>query len=142
MIASCSSPKLVRIEQRSPPRSPPREVGDRSEVHTAAGDRQGYVVRTCQRDESILGVDCLGTRTSHGQSEFDALHADIETLMKPIAMGVGYGIGCDERDRGFRVYVNHYSEVDAAVERAGELCTQRDLSVRFSIHLMIASRLL
>lgn len=141
-LASCAAHEPVLIQQRSMTRTPPREIGDRTEVHTAAGPRPGYVVRTCRRDDAILGVDCLGTTKAHGQTELAALHAELEALMKPTSVGVGFGLGCDESDRGFRVYVNRYAEVDAVAERAGALCVERNLRARFSIHLVIDEVLL
>lgn len=142
-LVGCGSERQVLIARSMPPPHTPRDVGSSSEVHTPSGARTGFSVRECHRDDAIRGVDCLGATTvPRTQIELAKFHAELDASMKPAAVGIGYGIGCDEADRGFRVYVPRYADVDAAVERAGQLCVERNTTARFSFHLLVESELL
>lgn len=137
LLVACGSEPQVLVARRPSSPKPPRDVGNRAEVRTAPGGRIGFSVRECHRDDAILGVDCSGAVSPPTtQVESAKFHDELEAAMKPSAVGVGYGIGCDEADRGFRVYVRRYADVDAAVERAGQLCVERNTTARFSFHLV------
>jgi hypothetical protein len=143
LLAGCepAAPHLIVLREPAP--GPPVDIGSISDVETLAGPRTGFSVRECRREDAIRGVDCLGSIASpHSQRGLTQLHDVIDRAMRPTARGVGFGLGCDESDRGFRVYVEHHAAIDAAIERAGQLCVELDTRARFTFHIVVQEQLL
>ncbi|HZF49140.1 MAG TPA: hypothetical protein VE093_10855 [Polyangiaceae bacterium] len=113
-----------------------RDVGTLADIHTQPGPYDGYRVRRCAQ-YGLLGLEGTGhDPLPKGQSPLAALHREIEALMKPAAVGVGFGLGCERGDVGFRIHVQHVRDVDPAIARAGAILREKDLAAKMTVHLV------
>lgn len=144
VVAACAREPAVRPATApvAPPSTTPLPaLGTPAEVQIHAGVYDGYEVDDACRDVGARGVRGLGAHemppiVGDGR-DFDlwatALQRDTEQTLGPLVLGVGFGIGCRDEDRGFRVYVRRFGEIDAVIEALGRFIRDRELGVRFLI---------
>lgn len=135
-------------ERQTPARSPTaRQAPDRGSpalITTVSHATPSYeVIATCREP----GVGVIGRGRVRppdpeevGDAEFNtwtvALGDQLDAELGALSSGVGWGIGCDGRTVGPRVYVHHYGMVDDAVHAVAALLEREELGV--SVFIAIA----
>ena len=114
-----------------------RDVGTMADVHTQPGAYDGYIVERCTYS-GLLGLEGTGHKPlPEGNQALMTLEARIQTLMKPVVVGVGFsGAGCRGDEPGFAMDVMRLDEIDAAIARAGALLREEDLAVKMTVSLV------
>jgi hypothetical protein len=105
-------------------------------VTTTAGDFEGYAVIGACESDGILGV--IGAGAQHlpaDRTGLDGAITDLRTrteqALAPLAVGVGYGVGCQAGHLALRVYVRTYRDVDEAIRRLGAFLLAQDLGEEY-----------
>jgi hypothetical protein len=113
-----------------------RDVGALSQVTTQPGVGDGYRIVGCPPTYGLISV--IGTGRFPVPHEYPINYNVTQHLSAALgsaAMGVTYGIRCEDVGRALLVLVRSYSDVDEAARKTAAFVRENDLNVHCTIDL-------
>lgn len=144
---SCTQSPAALIPQRRPA-SPPPDIGTPADIGVRASSAPEVdVVVACR--ESGVGISGRGEGQKPPRTDpdvfnrwADSIRERLEAELSPLSAGVGYGVGCADQDRGHRVYVRHYKDIDPVAQRVRAFVVRERLGAHFFVTVMAPAQLL